>query len=214
MAQHPRAPSVAPSKPTDQSATALVAELHAAARAGDAMRVQRLLAAGAPVDAVDAQGNSALLLATDGHRTAAAQALIAAGANVNLKNRQHDSAYLLAGARGYTDIVRLTLAADADLRSVNRFGGTALIPACERGHVETVRLLAHTKDYPIDHINRLGWTALLEAVILGDGSQPYQEIVQILKDAGAKMDIPDSDGITSLQHAERKGFKSIVKILR
>ena len=40
----------------------------------------------------------------------------------------------------------------------------------------------------IDHVNNLGWTALLEAVILGDGGPVYQEIVGILVDAGAQAD--------------------------
>jgi ankyrin repeat protein len=96
----------------------------------------------------------------------------------------------------------------------NRYNGSALIPACERGHVETVRLLANTKGYPIDHVNRLGWTALMEAIVLGDGSKKYQEIVQILKDAGSKMDIPDKDGVTPLQHAKNRGFDEIVKIIQ
>lgn len=80
--------------------------------------------------------------------------------------------------------------------------------------METVRVLAQTKNYPIDHVNRLGWTALMEAVVLGDGSKKYQEIIQILKDAGARLDIPDNDGVTPLQHAKRKGFTEIVALLQ
>lgn len=37
--------------------------------------------------------------------------------------------------------------------------------------------------------------------VVGDGSKKHQEIVKILKEAGAKMDIPEHDGITPLQHA-------------
>jgi ankyrin repeat protein len=95
----------------------------------------------------------------------------------------------------------------------NRYNGTALIPACERGHVEAVRVLANTKDFPIDHINRLGWTALLEAVVLGEGDKDQQEIVRILKDGGANLNITDQDGKTALDHARDRGFKEIVKIL-
>lgn len=64
----------------------------------------------------------------------------------------------------------MTLAAGADLKSINRYGGTALIPAAHRGHVETVRELLKTR-IDVDHVNRLGWTALLEAVMLGDGAR-------------------------------------------
>ena len=44
-----------------------------------------------------------------------------------------------------------------------------MIPASERGHVEVVRYLLEETDVDVDHVNNLGWTALLEAVILGDG---------------------------------------------
>jgi ankyrin repeat protein len=74
--------------------------------------------------------------------------------------------------------------------------------------------LANTKKYPIDHVNRLGWTALMEAIVLGDGSEKYREIVKILKDAGAKLTIPDLNGVTPLQHAQSRGFKEIVDILK
>ena len=47
----------------------------------------------------------------------------------------------------------------------NRFGGIALIPAADRGHVECVREILKTK-IDVDHVNKLGWTALLEAIIL------------------------------------------------
>lgn len=54
----------------------------------------------------------------------------------------------------------------------------------------------------------------MEAIVLGDGSKKYQQIVQILKDAGAKLDIPDHDGKTPLQHAQSKRFTEIVNILK
>jgi ankyrin repeat protein len=57
----------------------------------------------------------------------------------------------------------MTLAHGADLASTNRYGGTALIPACHYGHVEVVYRLLKTR-INVDHVNRLGWTALLEAV--------------------------------------------------
>lgn len=79
--------------------------------------------------------------------------------------------------------------------------------------METVRLLANTKGFPVNHVNRLGWTALMEAVILGNGGTKHQQAVQILKDAGADLNISDHDGRTPLQHAKSLGFKEIVKIL-
>lgn len=176
--------------------------------------VAEALKNGSDVNAVDSKNRSLLLIATNNQNPEMAKLLVEHGANVNQQADNLDSPFLYAGATGQTDLVKLYLANGARFDIFNRYNGSALIPACERGHVETVRLLANTKNFPIDHINRLGWTALIEAVILGDGSKKYQEIVQILKDAGANMQIPDHDGITPLAHAERRGFKEIVSIIK
>ncbi|BAN48954.1 ankyrin repeat domain-containing protein [Metapseudomonas resinovorans] len=184
-----------------------------AAGAGDLGTVERLLQQGVAVDVRDGQGNTPLLLATAGNRVEVARRLIDAGADVNLQNRIQDSAYLLAGASGHQEILELTLAHGADLRSTNRYGGTALIPACERGHVDTVRsLIAAGVD--VDHVNRLGWTCLIEAVVLGDGSLPFQRIVDLLIAADADLDLPDKNGVTSLQHAEQRGQRDVAAKLR
>ncbi|MEO7402990.1 MAG: ankyrin repeat domain-containing protein, partial [Burkholderiales bacterium] len=93
-----------------------------------------------------------------------------------------------------------------------RFGGTALIPACHYGHVQTVRELLATK-IDVDHINNLGWTALLEALILGDGGASHTEIVRLLLQAKASPNIADRDGVTPLGHARRRGYGQIGVLL-
>jgi uncharacterized protein len=186
--------------------------LIAAAERGAVEEVERLLRDGAPVDERDARGRTALLVATIHNRVEVARLLIAAGADVNAKDHAQDSPFLYAGAEGRLDILRMTLAAGADLRSTNRYGGTALIPACHRGQVETVRELLKTA-IDVDHINNLGWTALLEAIILGDGSARYVEIVRLLVDAWANPNLADRDGVGPLTHARRRGFRAIAEIL-
>ncbi|WP_041387236.1 ankyrin repeat domain-containing protein [Olivibacter sp. SA151] len=180
----------------------------------DIQGVSKALQNGADVNTRDKSKRSLLLIATINHQTELAKLLVTQGADVNLQADNQDSPFLYAGASGQTELVQLFLNHGARFDIFNRYQGTALIPACERGHIETVQLLANTKGFPIDHVNRLGWTALMEAVLLGDGSEKYQRIVQILKDAGAKLDIPDHQGVTPLQHAQTKGFKEIVKILQ
>ena len=66
----------------------------------------------------------------------------------------------------------------------------------------------------VNHVNSLGWTALLEAVVLGDGGARHQEVVRTLLDAGADASIGDRDGVTALEHAERLGFAEIAAIIR
>ena len=88
-----------------------------------------------------------------------------------------------------------------------------MIPAAERGHVEAVRTLI-TAGVEVDHINRLGWTALLEAILLSDGGPRHQQIVQLLLAAGANPNLADGDGVRPLQHAQQRGYTAIADLLR
>jgi ankyrin repeat protein len=186
--------------------------LIAAAESGNLANVERLIREGASMKARDARGRTALLAATRNDHVAIARALIAAGADVNAKDDIDDSPYLYAGAEGRIEILKMTLAAGADLKSTNRYGGTALIPAAHHGHPEAVRILLGTA-IDKDHVNKLGWTALLEAVILGDGGATHTEIVRLLVEAGANVNLADRDGVTPLAHAKRRGFGEMARIL-
>jgi len=190
--------------------------LHAAVEQQDLNQLQALLAKPEGLrllEARDAQGRTALLLATALGHVALATHLVAAGADVNAQDDQRDSPYLLAGARGNLPILRLVLAHGADLRSTNRYGGTALIPAAERGHVEAVRLLI-AAGVDVNHVNRLGWTALIEAVLLSDGGAAHQDIARQLIAAGAEVNLPDRDGVTPLVHAVQRGQQAMAALLR
>lgn len=160
----------------------------------------------------DASGATPLMRATRANDIPKAKALIEAGANVNAKDNIQDSPYLYAGARGHLEILNMTLAHGADLKSTNRYGGTALIPAAERGHLDTVKRLIQAGT-EVDHVNNLGWTALLEAVILGNGTEKYQQIVQILIESGADVNFKDPKGVSTLQHARQRGYHEIERQL-
>ncbi|MGW5752896.1 ankyrin repeat domain-containing protein [Nocardia rhamnosiphila] len=204
-------PRPTPQVPVDDPA--LDARLMWAAAHNDAGQVHELLANGADLETRGEQGRTPLVAATKNRATAAARALVEAGADVDAKDDLQDSAYLYAGAEGIDDILELTLTHGADLRSVNRYGGTALIPAAEHGHITTVRRLIEA-GVEVDHINNSGWTALHEAIVYGDGSSRYQQVVTALLAAGADPSIPDSAGRTALDNARRLGQSAIVQILR
>ena len=67
---------------------------------------------------------------------------------------------------------------------------------------------------PVNHVNNLGWTAMQEAIVLNDGGPRQQEVVRLLLDAGADPDIPDREGRTALENAERLGFAGIAALIR
>ena len=110
-------------------------------------------------------------------------------------------------------MLREVLRGDPNLGATNRYGGVALIPASDRGHVDTCGRSWLETEIDVDHVNRLGWTALLEAVILGDGGPGHVEIVQLLLDAGADRSITDRDGVTALEHARERGYDEMVALL-
>lgn len=185
-----------------------------AVRKGDAAEVARLLKAGVSVDHRDEAKRTPLLVATHADNVDIARLLIAAGADVNAKDNIRDTPFLFAGAQGRNEILKLILATGkANLADTNRYGGTALIPAAHHGHPETVKILLRTR-IDKDHVNNLGWTALLEAVVLGNGGRVHTDIVRMLVKAGANVNIADRDGVTPLGHAARSGYKDIAKILK
>jgi len=191
----------------------MTVQLIQAAEAGDTAEVQRLLAEGADIDGRDALGRTPVMAATHGNQIDTVRALIQAGADIDIRDNRMDNPFLYAGAEGLLEILKLTIDAGADTTLTNRFDGTALIPAAERGHVEIVNDLLMRTDVDINYVNNLGWTALLEAIVLTNGGEAHQQIVQMLVDHGADISIPDFDGVTPLAHAQARGFGEIVRIL-
>ena len=180
---------------------------------GDLALVRTILATEVNIDAVDDRGRTAVMAATHGNHSSVVQALIDAGANIHIQDNMRDNPFLYAGAEGLLEILRLTIAAGADTKLVNRYGGSALIPACHHGYPDCVLELLTTTDVDIDHVNNLGWTALIEAVILSDGGLIHQRIVQILVDHGADLSIGDKEGVTAIDHARSRAYNEMVRIL-
>ena len=76
-----------------------------------------------------------------------------------------------------------------------------------------MRLLLTTA-IDVNHVNRLGWTALLEAILLGDGGVAHTEIVRLLLANKADPNLADAQGVTPLAHATQRGQRAIVQLLR
>ncbi len=198
---------------TNEQKQIMTEQLIRAAETSDIATVQRLLKEGADINGRDALGRTPVMAATHVNQVDTVRILIQAGADINIRDNRMDNPFLYAGAEGLLDILKLTVDAGADTKLTNRFGGTALIPAAERGHVEIVYELLTRTDVDVNHVNNLGWTALLEAIILSNGGVRHQQVVQLLVDYGADINIPDKEGVTPLEHARARGFKEIELIL-
>jgi len=198
---------------TNEQKQTMTEQLIRAAEAGDTPAVKRLLEQGDEINGRDVRGRTPVMAATHGNRVDTVRALIQAGADINLRDNRMDNPFLFAGAEGLLEIVKLTIDAGADTKLTNRFGGTALIPAAERGHVEIVRELLARTDVDVNHVNNLGWTALLEAIILGDGGSRQIQVVRLLVEAGADVNLADANGGTPLAHARQRGYEQMSNIL-
>jgi ankyrin repeat protein len=188
--------------------------LHLAAHQGDLAAIRSLIAARADLNARDGNGRTPAHVAAFASNDAALEALAAASADMNALDDQVYDVLTIAAVANDPDMVALAL------RLGNRpdlvtsvYDGTALIAAAHLGHQEVVRRLI-AGGAPLDHVNNLGWTALIEAVILGDGGPDHVETVRALVDAGADRTIADRDGVTPLQHAEARGYEKVAEILR
>lgn len=194
--------------------TPIEKELFQAVAANDLKAVKEILSANTVnLETKNSKGETLLMVATYKKHNEIALYLIDQGANVNTQDHNLNSPFLYAGAEGNLELVQKSLAHGADFTVFNRYNGTALIPAAEKGHLEVVKVLVYTPNFPIDHVNRLGWTALMEAIVLSNGGAVHVDIVKVLIEGGVDVNIPDHDGKTPLYHAKARKFKAMVTLL-
>ncbi|MGE0845578.1 MAG: ankyrin repeat domain-containing protein [Flavobacteriaceae bacterium] len=201
---------------TPPSATEIAAYdgLLKAALDGDAATIRKLTAGGADPDIRDGAGRTPAHVAAFASNDDALRELAGAGADMNaLENRAYDVLTIAAVAN---DVDMVSLALELGNRPdlvTSPYDGTALIAAAHLGHAEVVRRLI-AAGAPLDHVNNLAWTALIEAVVLGDGGRDHIDTVRALVEAGADISIGDRNGVTPLEHAEARGYSEIAEIIR
>jgi len=186
---------------------------------GDKQQLQQIIQSGGSIDVVDSRGRSAVLHVTMQNNIDALRLLIELGADVDYYDESKSAdvidqtAFLYAGAKGMNQALPLLINAGAKPNIYNYYGGTALIPAAEKGYVKTVELLLKNSKIDVNHVNNLGWTALMEAVVLSDGGIEQQQIVALLLAYGADASITDKEGVSVLTHAQKRGYTAIVELL-
>jgi ankyrin repeat protein len=141
------------------------------------------------------------------------RALIRLGADPNKLEIDRYDIITIAAVANDVPMLRIAIEGGGNARAItSRYDGTALIAAAHLGHAEVVRMLIGAKA-PLDHVNNLKWTALIESIVLGDGGRNHTETLRALVEAGADVNIPDGNGSTPLKLAQGRGYREMVAIL-
>ncbi|MDQ4215427.1 ankyrin repeat domain-containing protein [Microbacterium capsulatum] len=185
----------------------------AAASAGDLDGVRAALVDGADKNTVDREEATAVLLAARAGHLDVVRALVAEGVDIDAQDQTCANPFLFGCINDDLELVTIAAEAGADLKRLTRMGGNGLTPAAEKGHLEVVRYLLENTRINVNLTNNLGWTALIETIILGDGGPVRQQIVELLLAHGAKPGMPDPWGVPPVELARERGYTEIVGIL-
>jgi uncharacterized protein len=201
---------------TPPSATEIAAYdgLLAAAHNNDVAAAEKLLAAGADPNRRDGAGRTPVHVAAFAASYAVLPVLVRGGADIKEMEYDRYDAITIAAVANDVRMLKLAIDLGGDPKAMTSpYDGTALIAAAHPGHVEVVKTLIAAGS-PLDHVNNLVWTALIEAVVLGDGGERHVEIVRALVEAGADKTIADRRGTTPRQLAEQRGYAAMVDLLK
>jgi len=188
--------------------------LHAAAWHGDLPALKARIAAGADLNARDSNGRTPLHVATFARQREAIVVLAQAGAELGALDHDRYDAVTIAAVADDEGTLRVLLQRGASAKlTTSRYDGTALIAAAHLGHDGVVRQLIEA-GAPLDHVNNLHWTALIESIVLGDGGPRHVATLRALVGAGADMQLADREGRTPLALARSRGHDAMVQILR
>ena len=187
--------------------------LHAAAHRGDIAAIEKLVASKADVNARDGYSCTPLHVATFARQRDAVRALAKAGANLGLLERDLYDAITIASVADDEETLRTLLALGASAKlTTSRYDGTALIAAAHLGHDGVVRQLI-AAGAPLDHVNNLHWTAVIESIVLGNGGARHQATLKALIDAKANLQLTDRQGNTALALAKSRGYREMAAML-
>lgn len=191
----------------------LITEYLLAAEQGNLAQLKQCLLKGVNINSANRHGQTAIVLASLHQHYECVAQLIAAGIDINKQGQTCLNPFLISCLNNDLTLLRLILPAAPDLNCLTRFGGVGLTPACEKGHLAIVKELLTQTGINVNHTNFVGWTPLLEAIVLNDGGSTQQAIVALLLEHGASPHMTDKYGRTPLELAREKGFSAIARLL-
>ena len=205
-------PASAQIAPTDAEVRAY-GGLHAAAARGDVAEIEQRIGSNEDKEATDSRQRTPLHVAVYLKKHDAARVLIRLGADPNKLEADRYDIITIAAVANDVPMPRIAIEGGGNPKAVtSRYDGTALIAAAHLGHAEVVRMLITAKA-PLDHVNTLKWTALIESIVLGAGGKNHTATLRALVEAGADVNIPDGSGATPLKLAKGRGYREMVAIL-
>lgn len=195
------------------TASTLAHDFLTAAEQGQLEILKSCLEKGVDINTTNRQGRTAIVNASLNKHYECVFFLINAGADINKQDQTCFNPFLLSCLNNDLTLLRIVLPAKPNLDLLTRFGGVGITPASEKGHVEIVRELLEKTDINVNHTNFVGWTPLLEAIVLNDGGEKQQQIVKLLLDHGANPHMTDKYGKKPLELAREKGYNEIAELL-
>jgi ankyrin repeat protein len=190
------------------STAAAQGSLVAAIEANDVAAVRALVDKRVDVNAVQADGTTALHWAVDRDSVEIVGLLIRAGANVKAANRYGATPLWLAALNGNAVVINMLVEAGADAATASAEGETALMVAARTGKLDAVEALLSRGADPNVKESWRGQTALMWAAAEG-----HATVIEALVKRGADVQTRSNGGFTALLFAAREGRIAAVDTL-
>lgn len=188
--------------------------LFQAAAEGNQARCAELIKTGADINARDKGMKTPILVAAQGKHYDLVKWFAEQGADINAQDNKCFNPFIQGCIGGDVTLVKLMVELGTNLRVLTRFGGNGLTPAAEKGHEDVVKYLLENTTINVNHTNNVGWTALIEAIILNNGGEKMQRIIRLLLEHGADPNMTDEWGVPPVELARRKGYAEIEAIIK
>jgi len=177
-----------------------------------------LFSSGADINAVDSQGNNALMVAIQLEHRDMVKKLLSYSPALEITNNFHESVMDIAAAKNDGELMHMLLAKASSADSAASLISTDLSECAKSDssllrvdsalHLSAAHAVRVMPDEPIDKQDRIGQTALIRAVIARD----YDKVQTLVK-GGANVLIKDNYGKTAFKYAAAKNDKRLIKLL-
>jgi len=182
--------------------------VHEAAEAGDIEQLRLHIADRADLDARNADGRTALLVATVARQPKAVELLALSGADIHATEAKIGWTVLHNEVlRGHIETARLLIAKGADVNALDNGHRAPIIWAAGGGQLPAVELLLDS-GADIKTRTAMGWTPLHVAAAIA-----YGEMIALMLERGAEVDACDANGETPLHYSASKGHVAGAQLL-